>query len=246
MAGKVVAPIFPKPDPAFIWNAYLTAEYAQQASREWVVHVVHGFVGQSHINVHGHRIYVTLIARRSQRYAGPRFLKRGEKTVNDSLEWHLELHISGCNDAGDVANFVETEQIVHSASTLDHASGQYTSYVQLRGSVPCFWSQVGVVTPVVVTRSITPSRRITWGSKRSRRYTLIVRTRLQRRPPSILIRCRSLSDITMESHIVFLAFCQVRYACGDCQPCEAQGEEAPRVHSLRRFHVRELLMIVSC
>ena len=65
--------------------------------------------------------------------------------------------IAGCNDAGDVANFVETEQIVHNASTLNHArpvrhynsslptdarrSGQFTSYVQLRGSVPAFWSQ---------------------------------------------------------------------------------------------------------
>lgn len=42
-----------------------------------------------------------------------------------------------------MANDVETEQIVHDASTLSFKSGGYTSFVQLRGSVPLFWSQVG-------------------------------------------------------------------------------------------------------
>ena len=43
---------------------------------------------------------------------------------------------------GFVANDVETEQIVHDASTLSFRSGGYTSFVQTRGSVPLFWSQV--------------------------------------------------------------------------------------------------------
>lgn len=43
---------------------------------------------------------------------------------------------------GNVANEVETEQIVHDASVLSFNSGLFTSYVQLRGSVPSFWSQV--------------------------------------------------------------------------------------------------------
>jgi hypothetical protein len=43
---------------------------------------------------------------------------------------------------GFVANDVETEQIVHDASTLSFKNGGYTSFVQLRGSVPLFWSQV--------------------------------------------------------------------------------------------------------
>lgn len=43
---------------------------------------------------------------------------------------------------GNVANEVETEQIVNDASVLSFKSGRFTSYVQLRGSVPSFWSQV--------------------------------------------------------------------------------------------------------
>ena len=43
---------------------------------------------------------------------------------------------------GFVANDVETEQIAHDASLISLKSGRYTSYTQLRGSAPFFWSQV--------------------------------------------------------------------------------------------------------
>lgn len=42
---------------------------------------------------------------------------------------------------GDVANEVETEQIVHDASVMSFTAGSYSSYVQVRGSVPLYWSQ---------------------------------------------------------------------------------------------------------
>ena len=40
---------------------------------------------------------------------------------------------------------METEQIVHDASVAWHSTGKVTSYLQLRGSVPTFWSQVSIV-----------------------------------------------------------------------------------------------------
>ena len=55
--------------------------------------------------------------------AGTRFLKRG------------------CDFNGRPANSVETEQILHDGSTTHHGSGKYTSWLQMRASVPCFWSQ---------------------------------------------------------------------------------------------------------
>lgn len=42
---------------------------------------------------------------------------------------------------GDVANEVETEQIAHDASVTSFTAGSYSSYVQVRGSVPLYWSQ---------------------------------------------------------------------------------------------------------
>lgn len=64
-----------------------------------------------------------MIARRSKEFAGTRFLKRG------------------ANKEGYVANEVETEQIVHDASSNLHSSRRYTAFLQLRGSVPSYWSQ---------------------------------------------------------------------------------------------------------
>lgn len=85
---------------------------------DWIIHITHGFVGQSNINVFGKSLYVTLIARRSSKYAGTRFLKRG------------------ANFQGDVANEVETEQMVHDASVSDFTQSNFTSFVQMRGSIP--------------------------------------------------------------------------------------------------------------
>lgn len=42
---------------------------------------------------------------------------------------------------GDVANEVETEQMVHDSGVSSLSSGHFTSFVQLRGSVPSQWSQ---------------------------------------------------------------------------------------------------------
>ncbi|EDV24476.1 uncharacterized protein TRIADDRAFT_56303 [Trichoplax adhaerens] len=46
------------------------------------------------------------------------------------------------NMQGDVANDVETEQIVFDTIVTSLQSGRFTSYVQLRASVPAYWSQV--------------------------------------------------------------------------------------------------------
>ncbi|ROL45221.1 Polyphosphoinositide phosphatase [Anabarilius grahami] len=73
--------------------------------------------------IYGRPVYVTLIARRSSRFAGTRFLKRG------------------ANCEGDVANEVETEQIIHDASVMSLTAGSFSSCVQVRGSVPLHWSQ---------------------------------------------------------------------------------------------------------
>lgn len=45
--------------------------------RDWILYVTHGFIGQSNVSIFGRSMYVTIIARRSNKYAGTRFLKRG-------------------------------------------------------------------------------------------------------------------------------------------------------------------------
>ena len=108
----------------YVWNSYLLEQLEKNHVRpDWILPVTHGFVGQSNVSIYGRPIYLTLIARRSARYAGTRFLKRG------------------ANFEGDVANEVETEQIVFDAAVSSFARGNYTSFVQMRGSIPAHWSQ---------------------------------------------------------------------------------------------------------
>jgi hypothetical protein len=78
---------------------------------------------------------MAVIARRSRYFAGTRFLKRG------------------VNEMGHVANEVETEQIVMTNdSPLVHETeapcSHVTSFVQLRGSIPLYWSQdISIIAP---------------------------------------------------------------------------------------------------
>jgi hypothetical protein len=86
--------------------------------------VICGFVSQKQLSLVGRTISLTLIARRSRHFAGTRYRKRG------------------INNRGHVANDVETEQIVHHDASRVHPVGQhYTSFVQVRGSAPVYWSQ---------------------------------------------------------------------------------------------------------
>ncbi|PPQ90287.1 hypothetical protein CVT25_013112 [Psilocybe cyanescens] len=127
----------------FAWNFHmLTASFVDQVNPSlkhyWLLPLVHGHVDQAKLTVLGRVIFVTLIARRSRHFAGARYLKRG------------------VNDEGNVANEVETEQIVCEALTTpfyypdcgeveEHRnrrpSPNYTSYVQYRGSIPIYWTQ---------------------------------------------------------------------------------------------------------
>uniref|UniRef100_A0A8B9J8L5 FIG4 phosphoinositide 5-phosphatase n=1 Tax=Astyanax mexicanus TaxID=7994 RepID=A0A8B9J8L5_ASTMX len=112
-----------KPYAKYVWNSRLLEKIQDTVHPDWLMYIIHGFCGQSKLLIYGRPVYVTLIARRSSRFAGTRFLKRG------------------ANCEGDVANEVETEQIIHDASVMSLTAGSYSSYVQVRGSVPLYWSQ---------------------------------------------------------------------------------------------------------
>ncbi|XP_023935391.2 polyphosphoinositide phosphatase isoform X1 [Bicyclus anynana] len=111
------------PEWRFVWNSHLLSVVHSQLHPDWILYIIHGFIEQSNLNIFGRPIYLTLIARRSNRYAGTRFLKRG------------------ANMHGDVANEVETEQIVHDAMISSFSAGRFSAFVQMRGSIPSFWSQ---------------------------------------------------------------------------------------------------------
>ncbi|KAK6456346.1 SacI homology domain-containing protein [Scheffersomyces xylosifermentans] len=118
----------------FVWNNLLlkpVLENADIATYEWFQPIIHGFIDQAKISIYGKKFYITIIARRSHHFAGARFLKRG------------------VNDRGNVANEIETEQIVSDMLTSSfhdprfgfYNNPRYTSFVQHRGSIPLYWTQ---------------------------------------------------------------------------------------------------------
>uniref|UniRef100_A0A8P4GLB8 SAC domain-containing protein n=1 Tax=Dicentrarchus labrax TaxID=13489 RepID=A0A8P4GLB8_DICLA len=120
---QVVYGLLNEPYYKYVWNGKLLERVKDIVHHDWLMYIIHGFCGQSKLLIYGRPVHITLIARRSSKFAGTRFLKRG------------------ANCEGDVANEVETEQIVHDASVMSFTAGSYSSYVQVRGSVPLYWSQ---------------------------------------------------------------------------------------------------------
>ncbi|CAN7038137.1 hypothetical protein IGI04_005131 [Brassica rapa subsp. trilocularis] len=107
----------------FVWNEFLTRGIRHNLRNTvWTVALVYGFFKQTSLSEAGRNFKLTLIARRSRHNAGTRYLKRG------------------INESGNVANDVETEQILSEDVPEDHPM-QISSVVQNRGSIPLFWSQ---------------------------------------------------------------------------------------------------------
>ena len=145
---SMTAQTFPPPPfkDMYAWNFFLTRELVQctstLTSTYWVLPIIHGAFIQRKISDYGRVLNLTLLARRSRHFAGTRYLKRG------------------VSDRGKVANDVEHEQILH-----DEAStGTFSSFLQMRGSIPTYWTQESSVTmpkPPIVLNRVDPTYRAT-------------------------------------------------------------------------------------
>lgn len=108
-------------DNRFFWNRTLYIHLIRFGidCEEWLMRTMCGSVEIRTIYVGHRQAKALLISRLSCERAGTRF------------------NVRGCNDDGNVANFVETEQSVYVDDSV-------TSYIQTRGSVPLFWEQPGI------------------------------------------------------------------------------------------------------
>eukprot|EP00439_Symbiodinium_sp_Y106_P073995 s600_g14.t1 len=108
----------------FVWNHYhMMPFFANEGWQHWCLSIIHGFFAHTKCSSFGWTFEVALIARRSRFYAGTRYRKRG------------------LNVDGQVGNDVETEQLLCDDSLRHLSTGHVMSFVQIRGSVPLFWSQ---------------------------------------------------------------------------------------------------------
>jgi len=118
-------PMIDRSDENFVWNHHLLKDLSSREPefKKYCLPIIHGFVSIKSVTVNGNTFSWTLISRRSVHRAGTRLL------------------IRGVNSEGHPANFVETEQIVE-YSKSPNGSGGRCSHVQVRGSIPLYWSQM--------------------------------------------------------------------------------------------------------
>ncbi|KAJ2941353.1 hypothetical protein O0L34_g3553 [Tuta absoluta] len=104
--------------PNFLWNGFLLRDYSAPQFGKFALPLIQGFVSINKATINGHQITWSIVSRRSVNRAGTRHFMRG------------------VDAQGHVANFVETEQIIEKIGT-----GQKSSFVQTRGSIPLYWTQ---------------------------------------------------------------------------------------------------------
>lgn len=109
-------PLHERADERFIWNRKLVEQFDTPGVALFCVPILHGFISINKCNLNGKSFFWTIVSRRSCKRAGTRLFTRG------------------VDSEGNVANFVETEQIIE-------FEGYQSSFVQIRGSIPLFWQQ---------------------------------------------------------------------------------------------------------
>lgn len=114
--------LFDRSDDRFVWNKHLLREWNERAElKRYCLPILHGFISMKDVMINSFRIKWILISRRHTNRAGCRLFMRG------------------ADAGGQVANFVETEQIIEYQDSRIGAGR--CSFVQIRGSIPILWSQ---------------------------------------------------------------------------------------------------------
>ena len=113
----------------FYWNYNINRKlFEAKVNQIFTVKFIFGYVNISEATISGEKIMLAIISRRSNKHAGTRYNTRG------------------ITDEGNVANFVETEQILKIKKSL-------YSVILLRGSAPIFFEQSPLNFQVSISRN---------------------------------------------------------------------------------------------
>ncbi|KAF8807270.1 inositol/phosphatidylinositol phosphatase [Phlegmacium glaucopus] len=128
-------------DDRFFWNRFVQTKFIDTASSNpnsaydaFILPIMYGTFESRPIFLQGRHMHLALISRRSRFRAGTRYFRRG------------------IDNEGHVANFNETEQILllerqttPGALPLSDNYAAKLSFVQIRGSIPVFWSEINTL-----------------------------------------------------------------------------------------------------
>ncbi|KAF2073687.1 hypothetical protein CYY_005004 [Polysphondylium violaceum] len=111
-------------DNRFYWNKNLQISFIFKELYPWILPLIRGYVEIVNFKIENSNLQLVLVSRRSKFRAGTRYNTRGSDLL------------------GNVANYVETEQIL-SCNQGKNTCTQTFSFVQTRGSIPLLWEQTG-------------------------------------------------------------------------------------------------------
>lgn len=154
-------PLWRRVDRRFWWNEMLSKPLIDTGSHSYVLPIMQGYFQQSTFHVptpanftapgdlvspESDRletipVHYSIISRRSRERAGLRYQRRG------------------IDDEANVANFVETETVV---SIMRDDRANVFSHIQIRGSIPVYWSQpsYGLKPPPQLSKDRTPEQNL--------------------------------------------------------------------------------------
>ncbi|CAG8647511.1 7080_t:CDS:10, partial [Cetraspora pellucida] len=113
-------PLWKQINKKFWWNEHMLKNFIELELHAWILPLMQGYVQSEHCEIEDRVFDFMIISRRSRERPGLRYQRRG------------------VNEQGAVANYVETEQIL---SIKIDDSNHDVSFLQVRGSIPLFWSQ---------------------------------------------------------------------------------------------------------
>ena len=107
----------------YCWNYSMAKIFDSEGMNEYIYPVINGFFGERAISEYGEKndLHFILIGRKDDRRSGMRFL------------------IRGADGNGNVANTVETEEILTFKD--DEENINICSFIEIRGSIPLIWTQ---------------------------------------------------------------------------------------------------------
>ena len=107
----------------YCWNYSMAKCFDSEGMNEYIYPVINGFFGARTISGYGEQndLHFILIGRKDDRRSGMRFL------------------IRGADNNGNVANTVETEEIITFKD--DEGNINIYSFIEIRGSIPLIWKQ---------------------------------------------------------------------------------------------------------
>ncbi|CAF3985474.1 unnamed protein product [Rotaria magnacalcarata] len=115
--------VYTKKEPItdqFLASSAWDASFEEHLDTRWIQPIIMGYLSECHFEVDQEtNAQLILISRRNCHRAGVR------------------MHCRGIDNDGNVANYVETEQILRTGNNV-------MSFIMIRGSVPIYWSQPGI------------------------------------------------------------------------------------------------------